>query len=138
MSDYKNILYRVENGTAHITLDRPEKRNALSFELLTELNAALWEADDDKQVHAVLLSGAGACFSSGYDLSPAARAQTSDASERRGGNIYADPTIDDDIWRLERSQRLRMIALMNTLFRSFCEQKWYLRSYDFLIFSCFW
>jgi len=108
MPDYQFITYRVEAGTAHITLNRPEKRNALSFDLLKELNDALWEADDDKAVHGILLAGAGACFSAGYDLSPAARNDGVDPTERRGGNIYGRPTIDDDIWRLERSQRLRM------------------------------
>ncbi len=108
MPEYQFIAYRVEGGTAHVTLNRPEKRNALSFELLKELNDALWEADDDKAVHGILLSGAGACFSAGYDLSPAARDDGIDPTERRGGNIYGRPTIDDDIWRLERSQRLRM------------------------------
>ena len=47
MPEYKFITYDVRDGTAHIRLNRPEKRNALSFDLLTELNAALWDADDD-------------------------------------------------------------------------------------------
>jgi enoyl-CoA hydratase len=108
MPDYEFITYEVERGRARITFNRPQKRNALSLGLLQELNDALWEADDHKAVHAIVVKGAGSCFSSGYDLSPGARAQTSDTNERRGGNLYAEPTIDDDIWRLERGQRLRM------------------------------
>ena len=41
---FETLLYEVERGRARITLNRPEKRNALSFQLLTELHDALWEA----------------------------------------------------------------------------------------------
>ena len=108
MGDYEFIRYEVDQGRARITLNRPDKRNALSIKLLEELNHALWAADDQKAVHAIVIKGAGSCFSSGYDLNPAARAQTGNMEERRGGNLYAEPTIDDDIWRLERAQRMRM------------------------------
>jgi len=53
---------------ARITLNRPEKRNALSNELRTELFAALEAADCDDDVRVVVLRGAGKCFSAGYDL----------------------------------------------------------------------
>ncbi|MDF1733602.1 MAG: crotonase/enoyl-CoA hydratase family protein [Minwuia sp.] len=107
----EHILYEVADGRARITLNRPEKRNALSVDLLRELNEALWEADNDKAVHSVILRGAGPCFSAGYDLTPGLNStQTSGSGDRnyRDGGIYADPTIDDDIWRLEYGQRLRM------------------------------
>jgi enoyl-CoA hydratase len=108
MADYEFIEYQVEKGRARIILNRPAKRNALSIRLLEEMNHALWDADDRKDVHGIVIKGAGSCFSSGYDLDPNTRAALPDGSERRGGNIYAQPTIDDDIWRLERAQRLRM------------------------------
>ena len=107
MSDYQHILFEVERGRARITLNRPEKRNALSYALLTELADALWDADDDKRVHSVILRGAGPAFCAGYDITPGRNEPGSD-SPRRGGSIYENSTIDDDIWRLERSQRLRM------------------------------
>ena len=65
---FEFILYEVENGRARITLNRPEKRNAMNGALLEELNTALWEADNDTRVHCVIVKGAGSCFSSGYDL----------------------------------------------------------------------
>jgi enoyl-CoA hydratase len=108
MPEYECITYEVENGRARITLNRPRKRNALSLKLLEEFNHALWEADDQKAVHAIVVKGAGSCFSSGYDLDPGARAAADSDVGRRGGNLYAEPTIDDDIWRLERGQRMRM------------------------------
>ena len=43
--NFKYITYQVTRGRARITLNRPEKRNALSIELVEELRDALWEAD---------------------------------------------------------------------------------------------
>jgi enoyl-CoA hydratase len=107
MADYEHILVEIARGRARITLNRPAKRNALSFALLTELADALWDADDDKRVHSVILKGAGTAFCAGYDITPGLNAPGTD-TPRRGGGLYQDTTIDDDIWRLERTQRLRM------------------------------
>lgn len=52
-----------------LTLNRPDKRNALSNELRGKLFAALEAADRDDEVRVTILRGAGSCFSSGYDLS---------------------------------------------------------------------
>ena len=68
MTDFENILYRVEDRKAYVTLNRPEKLNALSIALQDELSQAMWEADNDTAVHCVILSGAGRAFSAGYDL----------------------------------------------------------------------
>jgi len=51
-----------------ITLNRPEKRNALNNQLRTEILQALEEADRDPDVRVSILRGAGVCFSAGYDL----------------------------------------------------------------------
>jgi enoyl-CoA hydratase len=52
-----------------ITLNRPEKRNALSNLLRKEILEALQEADRDPEISVMILRGAGPCFSAGYDLS---------------------------------------------------------------------
>jgi enoyl-CoA hydratase len=67
---YENIDYepRHMEHVARITLNRPEKLNALSGALLDELFAALAEAEDDDEVKVVLIKGAGRCFCSGYDI----------------------------------------------------------------------
>ena len=52
-----------------ITLNRPEKRNAISTPLRRELLQALWAHDNDPEVRVTIVRGAGPCFSSGYDLS---------------------------------------------------------------------
>lgn len=108
MTDFTSILYEVDQGKARITLNRPEKLNALSLRLQSELNEALWEADNNTEVHCVILRGAGRAFSAGYDLTgadgnvPVSRVQSQD-NKYRGGS-----SIDDDAWQLERAQRYRM------------------------------
>ena len=71
VSEFSSILYEVEDGRSRITLNRPEKLNALSLRLQSELNEALWEADNNIDVHCVILRGAGRAFSAGYDLTGA-------------------------------------------------------------------
>ena len=96
---YEQILYEVDGGKARITLNRPSKRNALSIELVEELSHALWEADDNKDVHCIVLRGAGPSFCAGYDLTPS-RGSNGDEVRRRQGR-----GIDDDAWNIERFQR---------------------------------
>lgn len=55
-------------GVRRLTLNRPEKRNALSNALRGDLFAALEKADKDPDVRVMIIRGAGKCFSSGYDL----------------------------------------------------------------------
>ena len=55
-------------GVRRMTLNRPEKRNALSNELRGELFDALRRADGDEAVRVSIVRGAGVCFSAGYDL----------------------------------------------------------------------
>ena len=55
-----------------VTLNRPERRNALTLELLTQLCAAIKVAADDPQTRVVILCGAGAAFCTGLDLKEAA------------------------------------------------------------------
>ena len=63
------VLVGREGAVARLTLNRPEKRNALSAELVAELKAALRDADADEGIRVVAISGAGKDFCSGADLS---------------------------------------------------------------------
>jgi methylglutaconyl-CoA hydratase len=67
--DTKVVLYSVADSVARITLNRPDKRNALNDELINGVKRALGEVILDADVRAVLLSGAGPDFCSGADLS---------------------------------------------------------------------
>jgi enoyl-CoA hydratase/carnithine racemase len=67
-TEFANLL--VERGeTARITLNRPEKRNALSLELMEELIRALESAGADNETRTIVIEGAGPAFSAGHDLS---------------------------------------------------------------------
>jgi enoyl-CoA hydratase/carnithine racemase len=65
---YSNILLEKTEHIAKITLNRPEKLNALSRDLLEDLSAALDEVEADHDVRVVVLTGAGRAFSSGFDI----------------------------------------------------------------------
>ena len=106
--EFESIEYEVVAGRARITLNRPEKLNALSHDLLYELHEALWEADDNKAVHCVIVRGAGRSFSAGYDLS-GPRAQYGFSRVRSKDNQYrGGRSVDDDAWQMEKTQRYRM------------------------------
>ena len=67
---YGNIHYETDGRLAFITLNRPEKLNALSNDLRGELLHALKEAEADRSVGVIVLRANGRAFSAGYDLSP--------------------------------------------------------------------
>lgn len=62
------IQYRVENSIATLTLDRPDKRNALNAALVSALQEGLEQAAEDEKIRVVVLTGAGKAFSAGADL----------------------------------------------------------------------
>jgi len=109
----ETITFEVRDRIAWITLNRPEKRNALSWKALHEIRNAMLEADDLTSVHCVVLGGNGRDFCSGWDLtggesSPVKEQQTPSgkaSSEYRSETA----TIDDDMWQLGRMSELRMV-----------------------------
>jgi methylglutaconyl-CoA hydratase len=68
-TDTQEIVYAVEGAVARITLNRPDKRNALNDALIEGLKRALDDADNNEAVRVVVINGAGADFCSGADLS---------------------------------------------------------------------
>jgi enoyl-CoA hydratase/carnithine racemase len=68
-TNFQTILVSHEGSAARLTLNRPEKRNALSLELMEELVAALESLGSDRDVRAIVIDGAGPVFSAGHDLS---------------------------------------------------------------------
>jgi len=68
MPDYENILYEKQRGGVLITLNRPEALNALSPDLVQELHSAFTEAENDPEIRAIVLTGAGRAFSAGFDI----------------------------------------------------------------------
>ena len=72
---------RQEKRLLRLTINRPEKRNALNLELCRELVGALERADDDPSVGAVLLTGSGKGFCAGMDLSEALQADRTELDD---------------------------------------------------------
>ena len=64
----KYLEYAIEDHIAYITLNRPEKSNALCYELVSELRLAFKAAEDDDQVRVVVLRANGEAFCAGADL----------------------------------------------------------------------
>jgi len=101
----KNLLFVVTGKVARITLNRPDRRNALSNELLSELRDAFFEADDRTDINVILLDGAGKDFCAGYDMKSVydqrAKEQQSSAAE---GIAYRKSygSFEDDCWGIER------------------------------------
>ncbi|MBH40904.1 MAG: enoyl-CoA hydratase [Chloroflexi bacterium] len=110
MSDYETLIVEKERGRARITLNRPEKLNALSRRLQSELREALWDADRDDRVHSVILRGAGRSFCAGYDLTPdrVQPGETIDEADKYSSIYRSSQSFDDDAWRMEEAQRDRM------------------------------
>lgn len=80
---YETVHYEAADGVCRITLNRPEKHNALNHALLDDLDAAFTAAERDEAVRVVVLAGAGPSFCAGYDL---------------GGSYYTTPP--DGRWTL--------------------------------------
>jgi enoyl-CoA hydratase len=123
------IEFTVQERVARITLNRPDKRNALTPPMIASLHDALIEADARNDVNVIVLQGAGRDFCAGYDLTgvyagikgEADKAAARDASTAGAGSIADDApaggpvdyrsgtgTFDNDCWSLEFTQRQTM------------------------------
>src|ERR1700687_341802 len=68
MSDYTDLLYEVADNVATITLNRPDRLNAISGPMLDSFSRALRDADLDPAVRVIIITGAGRGFCAGLDL----------------------------------------------------------------------
>ncbi|MFQ5934063.1 MAG: enoyl-CoA hydratase-related protein [Dehalococcoidia bacterium] len=67
---YENVIYEKDGRLATMTMNRPDKLNALSAGLIGDIVAAAEEAADDEEVRVIILKAAGRAFSAGYDITP--------------------------------------------------------------------
>lgn len=68
MAEYATLAYETRDRTAYVTLNRPERLNAIDDTMPGDLRAAVERADADDAVRVIVLQGAGRAFCSGYDL----------------------------------------------------------------------
>ncbi|MGD2100729.1 MAG: crotonase/enoyl-CoA hydratase family protein [Acidimicrobiia bacterium] len=87
---YDTLLYEVADRVATITLDRPDRLNAINDEMPGEIRSAVEDANRDDDVHVIVLTGAGRAFCSGYDLKEYAERADAPYSQE----MPWDPMID--------------------------------------------
>lgn len=102
------IITAKENSILHITLNRPEKRNALNDALVGDLKTALHEADRDGNLRAILIRGAGKDFCSGADLSALQKISESDVMEN-----HDDADNLRELFSLIRSVKIPVVAAVH-------------------------
>lgn len=105
MAENESVIVEKERGRVRIVLNRPERHNAVGGRMSAAINDALWAADADDEVHAVVIKGNGPSFCSGADL------RGYEESPERGGR-RGTRHISDDIWQIESGQR-RDIAIFD-------------------------
>ena len=99
---YETILYEKKAPVATLTLNRPEALNAISQQMTAELHRALDEADADREVRAIILTGAGRGFSAGYDI-----ARRPDGRAPLDGRDVEHADFMRDWWTRLRADRCR-------------------------------
>jgi enoyl-CoA hydratase/carnithine racemase len=105
------VLYTVDGGVAHVTINRPERRNAMSYGVMQGLRDAVASARADDDVRVVVLTGAGdRAFCAGADLGGIAE-NAGAAAAHDGRGLLAD--LFRDLWRLGKPTiaRVRGYAL---------------------------
>ena len=87
---YSTILYEVEDNILTLTLNRPKKLNAFNRDMMHEMINAFDRADEDDNVRAIIVTGAGRGFCAGADLSVGADTFNADAREDRESGLQRD------------------------------------------------
>jgi methylglutaconyl-CoA hydratase len=105
---YRKILYEMRDGVARITLNRPDKRNALDGELVAELKAAFSASAFDDACRVTLLAGAGTDFCSGADLANLEKTATNSVLEN-----MADARSTADLFLMMRNHPRPVIAAVH-------------------------
>ena len=101
----KSFLYEARGGVGYLTLDRPERLNALTFEVYRELTDTFAALRDEAEVRAVVITGAGADFCSGADLSALQKISESSIVEN-----HEDAQSLAELFALIRRVRVPVVA----------------------------
>jgi len=101
MSTQELVVYERRGPAAWLTLNRPDKLNALSYELVRDLRAAIARAGEDDDVKVAVLTGAGRAFSAGFDLSEEAESKV-EGAERWRRILADDVELTLELWALPK------------------------------------
>ena len=82
---YDTIKLEQDGALAILTLNRPEKMNSLSDQLLADFRVAMDTCERDESVRATIITGAGKAFSAGFDISPREKPRTTPRTATRRG-----------------------------------------------------
>lgn len=118
MSDYQTILTEKQSGVLTITLNRPEKLNAFTIEMMREIISALDKADADDDVRVIIFTGAGRGFCAGADLSAGVDTFNYEAREDRSDRhtpLLADGKFDYANQKMRDGGGLASLRLYSSL-----------------------
>lgn len=96
---YQNLRLETLGSVLRVTLDRPERRNALSADLMAELLEVIASVESDASTHVLILRGAGKGFCSGYDVGTSEGAAPA-SPIGRAQEVRGDARVFDRLWRL--------------------------------------
>jgi 2-(1,2-epoxy-1,2-dihydrophenyl)acetyl-CoA isomerase len=103
--DFQNILYEKQNRVATITFNRPQAMNAFTIEMNGEVQRALKDADEDKDIRVIVLTGAGRGFCAGQDL----KGRTPEKKGSLGASLRE--RYNPIILRLRRTEKISIAAV---------------------------
>jgi enoyl-CoA hydratase len=105
LGGYENLLLERSEAVLRVTLNRPDRRNAISLDLMAELHRLLEAVEQDAETRVLVLRGAGKSFCAGYDVSP-----SDEAAEALDDSTFSpleklqsagvDGDTFDRLWRL--------------------------------------
>ena len=98
VKEYENIIVEKTGHIGYLTLNRPDKLNALSPELIAEFEDACNDFRDDDDIKAFVVKGAGRCFSAGYDMSDQPNTMPKEAVEVWGRSPRPDSVWWNCLW----------------------------------------
>ncbi len=91
---FRHLTYETSDRIATITLNRPERLNAIARGMPQELREAVERANDDNDIHCIILTGAGRSFCAGYDLVDFAENRSRSAGGQDSSQGPWDPMVD--------------------------------------------
>jgi len=101
---YETIIVEIQEGVATLTLNRPDKRNAMNLTMQNEFFEAMWQLDADEAVRAIVVTGAGKGFCAGVDMVPGEDTFGKESHEQHDSELSVDNDKITELasfWRMD-------------------------------------